>query len=86
MSVQHDGKGHVIIGEAALSLALSNRKISVQSLIEELGHMACAGGNAARLHEISAASAWLKSFAEPELAIRQVPYLHTLAALNDEIN
>lgn len=86
MPIQHDGKGYVIIGEAALSLALSDRKISVQSLIHELEYMDKAGGSTARLQEIAAARTWLESFTEPEQAIRQVPYLHTLAGLNDEMN
>ena len=37
MSIQHDDKGHVIIGEAALSLALAEREISVLSLIPSAG-------------------------------------------------
>ena len=84
MSIQHDGKGHVIIGEAALSLALGEREISVHSLISQLGHMAEAGGSDSRLTEISEARSWLKSFHEPEQAVRHVPYLQTLAGLNDE--
>lgn len=86
MSIHHDGKGHVIIGEAALSLALGEKEISVQSLIAELGHMAQAGGSDNRLAEISEARSWLKSFHEPEQAVRYVPYLQTLAGLNDEKN
>lgn len=86
MTVQHEGKGHVIIGEAALSLALGEKEISVQSLISELGHMAEAGGSDNRLTEISEARSWLKSFHEPEQAVRHVPYLQTLAGLNDEKN
>ena len=84
MSIQHDGKGHVIIGEAALSLALGEREISVHSLISQLGHMAEAGGSDSRLTEISEARSWLKSFHEPEQAVRHVPYLQTLTGLNDE--
>ena len=86
MSIQHDGKGHVIIGEAALSLALSEREISIESLIAELGFMARAGGSNARLTEISEVTNWLRSFHEPEQAFRHVPYLQTLAGLNDEKN
>lgn len=86
MSIQHDGKGHVIIGEAALTLALGEKKISVQSLIAELEHMAQAGGTDNRIAEISEARSWLKSFHEPEQAVRRVPYLQTLAGLNDEKN
>jgi len=86
LSIQHDGKGYVIIGEAALSIALGQRVVSVHSLIDELDHMANAGGSEARLSEITKASAWLKSFEEPERAVHQVPYLQTLAGLNDETN
>lgn len=86
MSIQHDEKGHVIIGEAALSLALSEKEISVLSLINELGHMMNAGGSDDRLSMISEARCWLKSFETPEQAVRQIPYLRTLAGLNDEKN
>jgi hypothetical protein len=86
LSIQHDGKGYVIIGEAALSLALGEKEISVHSLIVELGNMAEAGGSDNRLTEISEARSWLKSFHEPEQAVRRVPYLQTLAGLNDEKN
>ncbi|QDY43911.1 hypothetical protein [Candidatus Pantoea soli] len=86
MSGQEEGKGYVIIGEAALSLALSGRKISVQSLINELGQMAKAGISTVRQHDISEASSWLKSFTDQDEAIQHVPYLHTLADLNDEMN
>lgn len=40
MLLQDDGNGHVIIGEAALHLALAKKEISVISLIAELGYMA----------------------------------------------
>ncbi|ORM64010.1 hypothetical protein PRCB_17795 [Pantoea rodasii] len=86
MSLQRDGKGHVIIGEAALRLALSEKEISVYSLIAELGNMAKAGGSNKRLTEISEARCWLKSFHEPAQAERYVPYLQTLTGLNDEKN
>jgi len=76
----------VIIGEAALSLALGEKEISVQSLIAELEHMVQAGDSDKRLAEISEARSWLKSFHEPEKAVRRVPYLQTLAGLNDEKN
>jgi len=86
LSNHHEGKGHVIIGEAALSLALGEKEISVHSLIAELGHMAQAGGSDNRLTEISEARSWLKSFHEPEQAVRYLPYLQTYANLNDEKN
>ena len=86
MSIQHDEIGHVIIGEAALSLALSEKKISVRSLINALESMASAGGSDARLIEISEARSWLKSFDKPEHVVPHVPYLQTLTSLNDEKN
>ncbi|MCI1028276.1 hypothetical protein [Pantoea dispersa] len=86
MSIQHDGKGHVIIGEAALSLALGKKKISVNTLIDELRHMKRAGGSDTRLSAISEAIGWLRSFDEPEQAAIHVPYLQTLAGLNDGKN
>ncbi|MDF7649428.1 hypothetical protein F3J38_04380 [Pantoea sp. Acro-805] len=84
MSIQHDDKSQVMIGEAALNLALAEREISVQSLISQLDHMAAASGSQARRSEISAASLWLKSFDDPWHAARHVPYLQTLAGFNDE--
>jgi len=86
LSIQRDEIGHVIIGEAALSLALSEKKISVHSLINELESMANAGGNDARLIAISEARTWLKSFDQPEHVVPHVPYLQTLTSLNDEKN
>lgn len=84
MSFQNDGKGYVIIGEAALSIALGQRVVNVQSLIDELDHMANAGGSNSRLSDISEAVSWLQSFEEPDRAVRNVPYLQSLAGLNDE--
>ncbi|MDF7629927.1 hypothetical protein PUG46_11675 [Erwiniaceae bacterium L1_55_4] len=84
MSIHHDDKGHVIIGEAALSLALAEREISVLSLIVQLERMAEAGSSIARRSEIFAASEWLKSFEDPGHAVKHVPYLQTLAGFNDE--
>lgn len=81
MSIQHDEKGHVIIGEAALSLALREKEISVLALINELGHMMNAGGSDDRLSMISEVRCWLKSFETAEQAVRQIPYLRTLAGL-----
>ena len=53
MLFQDDSKGHVIIGEAALHLALAKKEISVISLIAELGHMAADKCSDERLYEIS---------------------------------
>ena len=86
MLIQDDEKGHVIIGEAALSLALGEREISVASLLIQLGHMAKAGGSHNRLAQIAEARNWLSSFSTPEGAERNVPYLQTLAGLNEKLN
>lgn len=60
--LQNDEKGHVIIGEAALHLALTNMEINVSSLLAELKRMAAAQNSDARLSEISEARNWLKGF------------------------
>lgn len=86
MLFQNDEKGHVIIGEAALSLALGEKEISVATLFTELGHMAKSERNADRLTQITGARNWLRSFESPTLAQQQVPYLQTLAGLNEELN
>jgi len=81
-----DEIGHVIIGEAALSLALSEKEISVYSLIDELGFMARMEASDQRLVEIHEARSWLKTMDTPEIAAQHVPYLHTLAGLNEQKN
>lgn len=62
MLLQNDEKGHVIIGEAALHLALAKMEISVSSLLAELNRMAAAQNSDALLSEISEARNWLKGF------------------------
>jgi hypothetical protein len=84
--IQEDEIGHVIIGEAALSLALGEREISVASLLSELGLMAKAGGSPDRLAQIAEARHWLSSFSSPVGAWRKVQYLQTLAGLNEKMN
>ncbi|SFN21645.1 hypothetical protein SAMN05428971_0558 [Candidatus Pantoea varia] len=86
MLFQNDEKGHVIIGEAALSLALGEKEISIASLFTQLGFMAKSERNADRLTKISEARSWLSSFTSPAVAQQQVPYLRTLAGLNEELN
>ncbi|QBR48570.1 hypothetical protein [Erwinia sp. QL-Z3] len=86
MLIQDDEKAHVIIGEAALRLALGEREISVASLLSELGLMAKAGGSPDRLAQIAEARRWLSSFSSPVGAWRKVPDLQTLAALNEKLN
>nr|WP_236263256.1 hypothetical protein [Pantoea sp. S62] len=84
--IQNDEKGHVIIGEAALSLALGEKEISIASLFTQLGCMAKSESNTDRLTQISEARSWLSSFKSPSVAQQQVPYLQTLASLNEELN
>ena len=86
MLFQNDEKGHVIIGEAALSLALGEKEISIASLFTQLGLMAKSESNADRLEKIDKARNWLSSFTSPAVAQQQVPYLRTLAGLNEELN
>ncbi|AMG59089.1 hypothetical protein [Pantoea vagans] len=86
MLIQNDEKGHVIIGEAALSLALGEKEISIASLFTQLGFMAKSESNADRLTQIFEARSWLSSFKSPSVAQQQVPYLQTLAGLNEELN
>ena len=86
MLIQNDEKGHVIIGEAALTLALGEKEISIASLFTQLGFMAKSESNTDRLTQISEARSWLSSFKSPSLAQQQVPYLQTLAGLNEELN
>ncbi|MCX3311004.1 hypothetical protein ORN12_18765 [Pantoea vagans] len=84
MLIQDDEKGHVIIGEAALHLALAEKEINVISLIAELGHMAAKASCDERLSDISEARSRLKKFINPGFAAQPVPYLQTLAGLNEE--
>ena len=86
MLIQNDEKGHVIIGEAALSLALGEKEISIATLFTQLGYMAKSESNADRLTKIAEARSWLSSFESPAIAQQQVPYLQTLASLNEELN
>jgi len=82
--IQDDEKGHVIIGEAALHLALAEKEINVISLIAELGHMAANESCNIRLGDISEASRWLMKFANPVPTEQPVPFLQTLAGLNED--
>lgn len=86
MLFQGDSKGHVIIGEAALHLALAKKEISVISMIAELGHMAAGKCSDERLYEISQARSWLKRSATAGRAQQAEPYLRALTGLNEEKN
>jgi len=83
---QDDEKGHIIIGEAALSLALCRKEISVANLFSQLGLMSKSESNIDRLTQIAKARNWLMSFESPSVAEAQIPYLQTLVGLNNELN
>ncbi len=82
MILQEDGQGHVIIGEAALQLALADREINIASLMNELRHMATDDCSDDRLSQISEARAWLRTFITPDNVMPSVPYLQILAGLD----
>nr|WP_191091048.1 hypothetical protein [Pantoea stewartii] len=82
--LQDDEKGHVIIGEAALHLALADREINITSLMNELRRMATDNCSDDRLSKILEARTWLRAFLTPGLVKQPVPYLQTLAGLNEE--
>lgn len=86
MSIQHDEQGYVIIGEAALSLALGRKEVSVSSLISVLKDMAAVEKNDDRVLEIFEACRWLGGFLDTEGAIDKVPYLQAFADLNEVKN
>jgi len=83
---QNDEKGHAIIGEAAFSLALGEKEISIGSLFTQLGYMAKSDTDSVRLKHIFNAREWLKSFQSDEVTEKQVPYLQTLIGLNRDLN
>ncbi|MGP2445860.1 hypothetical protein [Pantoea ananatis] len=84
--LQDDEQAHLIIGEAALQLALADREINIASLMNELRHMATDDCSDDRLSQISEARAWLRTFITPDNVMPSVPYLQTLAGLNEEKN
>ncbi|MBK4772925.1 MAG: hypothetical protein FT726_25320 [Pantoea sp. Morm] len=57
----HD-QNQMIIGEAAVHLAMNNADITVGSLIRELAEMAAAEKNPARCVQIRGAKRWLRGF------------------------
>ncbi|WP_410517268.1 hypothetical protein QNH99_03205 [Pantoea allii] len=62
MLFHDDEKGHLILGEAVVSLALGDREISIDTLIAELNQMAEEETRDSRLGEICDARHWLKQF------------------------
>ncbi|MGX9741587.1 hypothetical protein [Pseudocitrobacter corydidari] len=77
MSIQHDEKGQVVIGEAALALALSEKEISVNSLITQLSRMEMGCVTNDRIQSIANARDWLKSFEHPQDVAACLPYLNS---------
>ncbi|RPD99738.1 hypothetical protein BBB56_12885 [Candidatus Pantoea deserta] len=84
MLFHNDEKGHAVIGEAVVSLALGEKEISVDTLIAELGLMAETETCAERLSEISEARRWLQGYQHYDT--RDQPGLHwlTVAGQDDE--
>jgi hypothetical protein len=82
--LQDDEKGHVIIGEAALHLALAKKEISVLTLIAELRRMAVDVKSDGRRVQLTEARKWLQGFIVPGRAKQPMPYLQVLAGLNEE--
>lgn len=82
LSNLYDEKGYVIIGEAALSLALKDLDITVPSIIRELTRMAEGSISDERIYSISEARNWLIQATERDVA--SVPYIKTILGLNDE--
>lgn len=77
MSIQHAEKGQVIIGEAALALALSEEEISLNALIMQLSRMEAGCVTDERIQSIVKARNWLMSLEHPQEAAACLPYLNS---------
>lgn len=77
-----DKKGHVIIGEAAVSLALAGQEISIDTLIKELSVMAESELSDTKLEEIFDARRWLQSF--NRFSTREKAELHWMTVTGQE--
>lgn len=64
MLFHDEEQGHIIIGEAVINLAVSQKEININSLIIELGSMAEGDASDNRLAQIADARRWLKAFVE----------------------
>jgi hypothetical protein len=82
LSNLYDEKGYVIIGEAALSLALKGLDITVPSLIGELTRIAEGSISDERIYSIYESRNWLIQATERD--VESVPYIKTILGLNDE--
>lgn len=83
MLFHDDEKGHVIIGEAAVNLALGKKEISVSSLIAELSQMAESKAGEDRLAQIADARRWLREFMQPGRRDQAVLHWLTVAGPDD---
>lgn len=86
MVKQNDNSGNVIIGEAALSLAIEEKDINITSIFNQLSLMASNTTSGPRLARINEARNLLLSFDTRELSVLQQPLLRKLSDLNDEIS
>lgn len=82
MFYHDDEKGHIIIGEAAVSLAVAGQDISVESLIKELSVMAEGDVSDAKLAEIFDARRWLQGFRK--YSSREQAELHWITMTGQE--
>ncbi|SFN06983.1 hypothetical protein SAMN05216516_102198 [Izhakiella capsodis] len=82
MFFHDDESGQTLIGEAALSLALSDKDISVDTLLAQLRLFAENEISDLRLIQISDATHWLRCFRQP--GQRNPPALYWLAGNDDD--
>lgn len=82
MFYHDDEKGHIIIGEAAVSLAIAGQDITVESLIKELAAMAEADVSDEKLAEIFDARRWLQGFRQ--YGSREQAELHWMTMTGQE--
>ncbi len=73
MYFHDDEKGYAVIGEAALSLALSEEEIGADALVRQLDAMAEKEPPGPRLREIGEARQWLLQHRRPGSPDRRAP-------------
>ena len=84
MSRRDEERVPVIMGEAALYLALIEREIDVSSLMEQLKSMATGSCSDDRLCKIFEAISWLKKFTSTGFKKQPMSYLRILNSLNED--
>ncbi len=77
-------KGHAVIGEAVINLALDGKEISVETLIAELGLMAETETRAAKLTEIAEARRWLQRYQHHDVRHQSELHWLTVTGRNDD--